>query len=136
MKSLLPLRQKNKGEMTGPLVRVNGEPSKKWGYLTMNRADPRVKDEVVIIQHPGGRPKQVALSHNVVVYVDDHRLQYLTDTLEGSSGSPVFDGNWNLVALHHKGGWLREPKSQEAVYRNQGININVIIDGLSSIGIL
>ena len=31
------------------------------------------------------------------------RVTYRTNTERGSSGSPVFDQNWNLVALHHMG---------------------------------
>jgi V8-like Glu-specific endopeptidase len=117
-------------------VRVQGNPNAKWGALSLTRANPKAQDEVIIIQHPGGGPKQIALSHNVVAFVNDKRLQYLTDTLEGSSGSPVFDTNWQVVALHHKGGWLREPGSKRTVYRNQGIHINVVIDGLTKAGLV
>ncbi len=117
-------------------VRVQGDPNAKWGALTLNPAEPKVRDEVIIIQHPGGGRKQIALSHNVVAFVNDKRLQYLTDTLEGSSGSPVFSTDWQVVALHHKGGWLREPGTKQAVFRNQGIHINVVIDGLKNKGLL
>jgi V8-like Glu-specific endopeptidase len=116
-------------------VRVRGNPNEKWGTLTLARANPKVQDEVIIIQHPGGGPKQIALSHNVVAFVNARRLQYLTDTLEGSSGSPVFNTDWQMVALHHKGGWLREPGSKRTVYRNQGIHINVVLDGLTAVGL-
>lgn len=117
-------------------VRVQGNPNNKWGALPLNRANPQVKDEVIIIQHPGGGSKQIALSHNVVVFANNQRLQYLTDTLEGSSGSPVFNTEWQIVALHHKGGWLREPSSKQSVYRNQGVHINVVIDGLIKEGLM
>ncbi|MEZ4300448.1 MAG: trypsin-like peptidase domain-containing protein [Polyangiaceae bacterium] len=90
----------------------------------------KLKDEVIIIQHPLGGPKQIALSHNIVVYVDDSRIQYLTDTLEGSSGSPVFDLDWQVIALHHAGGMLREPGTKLAAFRNQGIHINRVIHGI------
>ena len=90
---------------------------------------------MIIIQHPGGGQKQIALSHNVVAFADDRRLQYLTDTLEGSSGSPAFDMDWKVVALHHAGGWLREPGTKQRVYRNEGIHINVVIDGLKTAGL-
>lgn len=114
-------------------VRVKGNPNDKWGFIPLNEVEPEEKDEVIIIQHPGGGPKQIALSHNRVVFADKlqkRRLQYLTDTLAGSSGSPVFNVKWQVVAVHHEGGWLREPNSKAAVFRNQGIHINVVIDGL------
>jgi hypothetical protein len=118
------------------VVRVNGDANAKWGAINLSRANPQVKDEVIIIQHPGGGRKQIALSHNVIAFVNDKRVQYLTDTLEGSSGSPVFSTNWQVIGLHHEGGWLREPGTKQAVFRNQGIHINVLINGMVSGGLL
>ena len=116
-------------------VRIKGNPNEKWGVLKLTRANPQVQDRVNIIQHPGGGPKQIALYHNVVVFVGHSRLQYLTDTLPGSSGSPVFDNDWRVVALHHSGGWLREPGSKRTCFRNEGIHVNAIIEGLVAEGL-
>ena len=76
------------------------------------------------------------LYDNLIVYVDDRIVQYLTDTLPGSSGSPCFDSEWKVIALHHSGGWLREPGAKERYYRNEGIHINKVIDGLAAAGLL
>lgn len=113
-------------------VRVVGDAEKEWGALELCRAKFEGEDRVNIIQHPGGGHKQLSYFSNLVVYVGDGRVQYLTDTLPGSSGSPVFDRNWRVVALHHSGGWLMEPGSdgKEAFYRNEGILVDVIMDGL------
>jgi hypothetical protein len=92
-------------------------------------------DRVAIIQHPGGMLKQVALHHNLVTYADNARLQYLTDTMPGSSGSPVFDAQWRVVAVHHAGGKLEQPDKKEMVYRNQGIAIQRVLAGLPRFGI-
>ena len=97
--------------------------------------DVKVGDRVNIIQHPGGGPKQIALSHNVVVSVDDQRVRYLTDTDYGSSGSPVFDEQWRVVALHHSWGTEREPGLKQWYVRNEGIHINTIIEGLAKDGL-
>jgi endonuclease G len=41
-------------------------------------------------------------TNNLLVSVDDEtRLTCQTDTMPGSSGSPVFSDEWQLVALHH-----------------------------------
>ena len=96
---------------------------------------PKRDDYTVIIQHPGGGPKQIALYHNVITYADATRVQYLTDTLPGSSGSPVFDTHWQVVALHHSGGMLREPGTKLQVYRNEGIHINAVLSGLRAQGL-
>jgi endonuclease G len=60
-----------------------------------------VGDFVTIVQHPEGREKQVALRENRVVDVLEDFLHYATDTQPGSSGSPVFNDQWEVVALHH-----------------------------------
>jgi V8-like Glu-specific endopeptidase len=113
-------------------VKIAGAPSAKWGALELKPMPVKVGDHVNIIQHAGGGPKQVSFIANVVAYVGGGRIQYLTDTLPGSSGSPVFDTSWNLVALHHSGGWLAEPNapSKATYYRNQGILLERMIAGL------
>lgn len=58
---------------------------------------------VNIIQHPNGEPKQLALRENQIVDRLDNFLHYQTDTAPGSSGSPVFNDQWEVVALHHSG---------------------------------
>lgn len=120
-------------------VRVGNNPNDQWGAVPLGRMQPQKNDWVNIIQHPGGGPKQVALYDNLIVYVDETRIQYLTDTLPGSSGSPAFDYNWQVIALHHSGGWLREPRAGrtgQRFYRNEGIHINMVIDGLVNAGLL
>ena len=114
-------------------VRVAGDAVAKWGALPLAKTSVKVGDHVNIIQHPGGGPKQMSLIANVVAFVGGGRVQYLTDTLPGSSGSPVFDKEWNIVALHHSGGWLTEPNatSKRTYYRNEGIAIDRIIAGLA-----
>ena len=119
-------------------VRVKGVANDSWGVLPLEFANPKVEDEVIIIQHAGGGQKQIALSHNLVAFVSDRRLQYLTDTLEGSSGSPVFDVTWSVVALHFGGGNIREPSTSRfaTVFRNQGTLINRVLEGLQKAGLL
>lgn len=111
------------------IVRVDGDPNAKWGSIPLATAKVAKEQRVVIIQHPGGGQKQIALTHNIVTFVDDNLVQYLTDTMPGSSGSPVFNESWELVALHHSGGWLREPGSKESLFRNEGIAIERVLSG-------
>jgi hypothetical protein len=60
-------------------------------------------EPVNIVQHPNGELKQVALRENHVTDILPQFLHYHTDTAPGSSGSPVFNDQWELVALHHSG---------------------------------
>jgi V8-like Glu-specific endopeptidase len=50
----------------------------------------------------------------------------------GSSGSPVFDDDFQVVAIHHKGGMLPEPTTQRKYYRNQGISMVSILKDLQA----
>lgn len=104
-------------------------------YLTLKKTEVSRNDFVNIIQHPGGDMKQISIYHNIVTNIDENRVQYLTDTLKGSSGSPVFNSNWDVVALHHSGGLKQqnEPELPSGIKsRNEGIHINKIIDFLTA----
>jgi V8-like Glu-specific endopeptidase len=71
--------------------------------LTVTSGKLAVKELANIIQHPGGEPQQVALRDSQVVESLEHFIRYEADTLPGSSGSPVFNDQWQLAALHHSG---------------------------------
>jgi endonuclease G len=65
-----------------------------------------VGQPVSIIQYPDGGPKKYGVRDNellVPAEPTDLFLQYTTDTLPGSSGSPAFNKDWEVVALHHSG---------------------------------
>lgn len=109
------------------LCRVRGEANDQWGQIEMAPTEVKVGDRAIIVQHPGAGPKQIAFYHNMVAYADDRRVQYLTDTLSGSSGSPVFDNRWRLIAVHHSGGDIPDPGTKTRVFRNEGIHVNCIL---------
>jgi V8-like Glu-specific endopeptidase len=108
------------------LVRLDGRPGDTHGWLKLRESPIAVGDRVNIVQHPGGQPKQIALQNNLVEYIDNDVLQYVTSTLPGSSGAPVFDDAWHVVAIHHAGGMLIEPASGATYYRNEGIRVRAI----------
>jgi endonuclease G len=76
-----------------------------------------VRQYVNIIQHPQGRPKQVALRDNQVIDLLDDFLHYRADTEPGSSGAPVFNDYWELVGLHHSGVPRRDPATKRPLTR-------------------
>ena len=81
------------------IVGIAAEPDKpdpdRWEEVTLNpHADPVAGEHVSNIQHPNGGPKQIVLTANQVVSTWEHRLHYTTDTMPGSSGSPVFNDSW------------------------------------------
>lgn len=76
-----------------------------------------------ILQHPGGEQMKVSLSNNGIVKADEKRglVLYVNATQGGSSGSPCFNDEWKLVALHHKAlatsfGSVREGILFSAIY--------------------
>lgn len=93
--------------------------------LLRNPATVTRNERVNIIQHPRGRPKQVALHDNRVTRIKDKVIHYRTDTEPGSSGSPVFNNDWDLIALHHAG-WSED----NGAATNEGIRISAIVSHL------
>ncbi len=82
-------------------------------------------ERVNIIQHPDARPKEVSVHDNRVERLMSRVVRYRTDTEPGSSGSPVFNNNWELVALHHAG-----VNQQGGQALNEGILISAIVSHL------
>jgi endonuclease G, mitochondrial len=88
-----------------------------------------------IIQHPSGWPKMISVRNNILTARTDHTLLYETDTEQGSSGSPVFNDDWQLVALHHWGEPFLDRGGLEKVAPlnvNEGVRISAIYRDLAS----
>jgi V8-like Glu-specific endopeptidase len=112
------------------------QPLSQWGFLETNTfSEPQAGEPINIIQHPNGETKQIALTYNEVIGVFEHRLHYLTDTEKGSSGSPAFDNDWKVIALHHAGktaaeGGLNIDKQGNKKAANEGILMKYIMADL------
>lgn len=84
---------------------------------------------VNIVQHPRGEAKRVALRNNLVSAADAETIRYMADTDRGSSGSPVCDDRWRVVALHRAARYVSHVQFQgkdEAVV-NFGSQIQAIL---------
>ena len=101
------------------LVAVRGDTS-AYGWLPLIASvDKTVLGEALsIVQHPGGETKQIALRENRLIDMLPDFLHYETDTAPGSSGSPVFNDAWEVVALHHSG--VPRTDSQGRTLRRDG----------------
>ena len=81
-----------------------------WNRLIEAEGKVLLGESLNIVQHPSGEPKQLSLRENDLVDRLENFLQYQSDTAQGSSGSPVFNDEWEVVALHHSG----VPRKDEA----------------------
>lgn len=128
---------------------AQGEELSSFGRLALSDAQGKavVGEFVNIVQHPRGEPKQLALRDNQIMDVLERFLHYESDTREGSSGSPVFNDQWEVVALHHSavpqtdgegrplsvGGavWQPEMGEQQLAWRaNEGVRISRVLRAL------
>lgn len=113
------------------LIALRDNPSnekypKDFGHLKLvPEAGKILEGEYVsIIQHPNGGPKSVTIRENKVSSIFDEFIHYLTDTEPGSSGSPVFNDQWVVVALHHSG--VPDPDKKNSWIGNEGVRISAI----------
>ncbi|MDX1930444.1 MAG: DNA/RNA non-specific endonuclease [Pirellulaceae bacterium] len=89
-----------------------------WLYLNPQPGKAFVGEFLTIIQHPNGERKQVCVRENRLLKYDESGpyVWYQTDTVGGSSGSPVFNNSWEVVALHHSGVPRTEVRNGVTVY--------------------
>jgi endonuclease G len=73
-----------------------------WNQLIGTQGKILAGHSVNIIQHPEGGYKQIVLGNNRVLALFDDFFLYEADTLPGSSGAPVFNRQWEIVALHRR----------------------------------
>jgi len=83
-----------------------------------------------IIQHPLGGPKKIGIRSNIARTADNDAVRYFTDTDFGSSGSPVCDDRWQVVALHRGAEHVTGVKfqGQDTAYVNLGSQIHAVLD--------
>jgi V8-like Glu-specific endopeptidase len=100
-------------------------PGSKYGFLRLRASvSYPIGIRLNIIQHPQGRKKEVVVQQNELKDVHTNVIHYYSDTDYGSSGSPVFDNKWDLMALHHA--------RDSAESANEGIRIDKIVADLKN----
>lgn len=107
-------------------------PGNRWGFFDIRKSvEIKNNQRLNIIQHPEGKPKQVAFRDNQLKYFTDSEIQYVTDTEYGSSGSPVLDDEFNLVGLHAER--VEDPDAPGIWYRNKGFRMEAIYPEISQL---
>ena len=87
-------------------------PGRRRGHLPLisQRGKAKNGEALNLIHHPGGARKRISIRESWLLGADEHTLQYSGDTLGGSSGSPVFNDQWEVVGLHFGGKPKRDPE--------------------------
>jgi endonuclease G len=118
-----------------------------WNRLVWQQGKIVIGEAVNVVGHPMGRLKEVAIRNNSLRNELDKFLHYTTDTEPGNSGSPVYNDQWEVVALHHsgvprtdaRGNWLKpdgtrwQPQDGEAAVQwiaNEGVRVSVLLTHL------
>jgi endonuclease G len=135
------------------LTSSGGQPLTEFNSLPLSPVIGKilVGQPISIIQYPDGGPKKYGVRDNELLLAPADReafLQYSTDTLPGSSGSPAFNKDWEVVALHHSGvpeirdgqiltidgrTWTRGmPDSDIHWVANEGVRISAICTHLAA----
>jgi endonuclease G len=126
-----------------------GIPLDRYGWLQLLPPSGKGIDKewVTIIQHPNGGPKQISIRSNRIVRlpkgavaesVREHFIHYVTDTEPGSSGSPVLNDQWQVIAVHHKAvpapaGAKRKLDEPTKFIGNEGVRISSIYHALEEL---
>lgn len=99
-----------------------------YGFLPLVKQTGKILlgEYVSVIQHPEGNHKAVVIRENKITDMLDNFIHYTTDTCKGSSGSAVFNDNWDVVALHHAG--VPDPDHSGKFIANEGVRISSILN--------
>ena len=89
-----------------------------WNRLIAQQGKIVIGESMNIVGHPMGRLKEISIRENRLDLQLDEFLHYSTDTEPGNSGSPVFNDQWEVVALHHSG--VPKTDSQGRALRRDG----------------
>jgi V8-like Glu-specific endopeptidase len=94
------------------LVRINGQP--KQPVLPTLLTELNSGDEVRMIHHPAGKPAVVSDVGRVTHVANDYILHDLP-AQHGSSGAPIFNRHWQLVAIHRGESARTQPGTAEGL---------------------
>ena len=124
----------------GQEKRADEDHPRGWFDLSKGSRRPASGEAIIIVQHPEREvkpPPQMPLQITFAtpgfqsVNANQTRIAYSPSTRRGSSGSPVFGRELDVVALHHNRGQI-DPTAVDRSVNNRGIPIGSIVSALAS----
>lgn len=117
-------------ELDYAVLHVDGDPgdevvdgnARGWVELAATGHEIARGSDLVIIQHPKGGPLQIIFDEVGNMNTGKTRVTYTANTEPGSSGSPCFNADWQVIALHHSG----DPRLQIPAQYNEGVPLATI----------
>ncbi|KQN97099.1 DNA/RNA non-specific endonuclease [Paenibacillus sp. Leaf72] len=106
---------------------AEGVDIQEFGFLPLIKQTGKalLGEYVSIIQHPKGDFKAVVLRENQITDILDNFIHYSADTEPGSSGSTVFNDQWQVIALHHSS--VPDPNHDGQFIANEGVRVSSIL---------
>jgi trypsin-like peptidase/effector-associated domain 8 (EAD8)-containing protein len=79
------------------LVKINGKPA--YRAVLLSNDLPNTAQSIRLVHHPRGEPVQISVTGQII-QVDQEYMYHDIKADYGSSGAPIFDLNWRVVAIH------------------------------------
>ena len=101
-------------DATFPVINPHGPVLKKNGDV----------QRVYVVGHPGGQDIAVSMYDNALVGYEKPYVHYRSPTAHGQSGSPVFNRQWQVFAIHHA--------NKKNLQANEGIMLSAVIKDINT----
>lgn len=125
------------------ILLVKGNPAREFGTIRIAARDPAAGEALLILHHPGGRPKYVTRGGCLATSPDPlsgNEILHRCDTLPGSSGSPVLsESDGRVIGLHFAGmaeasARMNFAKRMSSVYAASAILRSIVLNETTTTG--
>jgi S1-C subfamily serine protease len=102
-----------------------------WFDLARHRPPPAAHEPIYLLGHPEGDPLTASMGSVVEHAGQGRRVRHDAYSEGGSSGSPLFNGNGELIGLHHG----TDPKTGDRARYNQAIPMSLVVQDYVAAGV-
>jgi len=115
-------------DVTVVAVKSANEIIYRGAYIASLQSSLIKGESVNIIHHALGEPQKISMREGEIVAFSDRLIHYDSPTSPGSAGAPIFNDQWELIGIHHAGGFLKSiEESSMQVRVSEGIRISAFI---------